>query len=116
MSELHGERRCSPWIHDLLDLIEEHMLLVPSPEIQRKSSKYLLGKLQEMDLKTSDERYCLARKPQNRLSSWTKPRGVLSELNDIARKHVMEVKPKLDTVNADNMILHRSLRRDEWVE
>lgn len=116
MCELHGEQRCSPWIHDLLDLIEQHMLLVPSPETQRKSSKYLLEKLREMDQKTSDKRYCSAKKPQDRLSSWTKPVGVLSELNDIARKHVMEVKPELDTFNSDETKLHRSLMWNEWGE
>lgn len=116
MSELHGEPNCSPWIHDLLDLIEKHMLLVPSPEIQRKSAHYLLGQLQVMDQKTSDEEYCSAKKPQDRLRTWTKPIGVLSGLNETARRHVNHVKPKLDTFNSEGRILHRSLMPNEWLE
>lgn len=113
MRELHGERNCTPWIHDLLDLIEEHMLLVPSPHKQRKPASYLLAELRRMDRKTSSENYCIAGDPQDRLSSWSKPIGVLSELSEMAQRHVNEVNPRLDTYISDGKALHRSLMPDE---
>lgn len=113
MSELHGERNCTPWLHDLLDLIEKHMLLVPSPQKQRKSASYLLAELQRMDRRTSSKSYCTAREPQDRLSSWSKPEGFLSELNETAQRHVNDVNPRLDTYISDGRALHRSQMPDE---
>lgn len=113
MSELHGERDCTPWIHDLLDLIEKHMLLVPTPQKQRKPASYLLAELQRMDRKTSSASYCTAKNPQDRLSSWSKPEGVLSELNDMAQRLVNDANRRLDTYISDGRALHRSQMPDE---
>ncbi|KAJ4388599.1 hypothetical protein N0V93_006057 [Gnomoniopsis smithogilvyi] len=112
MSELHGDPKCTDWIHDLLDLVEKHMLLVVSPEHQRKSASYLAAELREMDRKMSDMEYCLSRKPEDRLARWTEPPGVLSELNETARRSVAQVRPELNTYRGTQ--LHRSLMPNEW--
>lgn len=115
MNELHDAPKCTPWIHDLLDLIEKDMLLVLSSGNTRKDAPYLLAKLREMDSRAqSSASYCVDRKPQNRLSVWTKPPGVLSELSHAAQRHVKEVKPSMDIYNLEGMHLHRSLRPSEW--
>lgn len=89
------------------------MLLVPSPHKQRKPASYLLAELQRMDRKTSSESYCTARDPKDRLSSWSKPIGVLSELNEAAQRHVNQVNPRLDTYISDGKVLHRTQMPDE---
>lgn len=113
MSELRREAQCSPWIHDLLDLVEQNMLLVLSQEHQRETAPHLVQKLQAMDKKTKTKSYCQAKKREDKLSSWVPPPGVLSELNKASQQFVLDAQPRLNTYTPDEGQLSRSLMPNE---
>lgn len=87
--DLHAERNCTPWIHDLLDLVEEHMLVVLSEGHTRKSSKELLGALKEMDRKgRKSQGYFVSKRPRQQPAGWRPQVGTLARLNEAARRPV----------------------------
>lgn len=112
MIELHRHSKCTPWVHDLLDLIEQDMLVILSSDQQRKSSSELVKRLQEMDQKMSSTTY--SSKPKIRLTTGTRPSGVLAELNETSQRHVMQAQPRLDTYYpTEGAKLHRSVMPNE---
>ncbi|KAK7735810.1 hypothetical protein SLS63_003770 [Diaporthe eres] len=91
ISELHDEPYCSKWVHDLLDLVENDMLVVLSTTHTRKTAKTLLDKLRDMDEKVqSSSQYSTGRAPQNRTPYWRPQVGTTAELNEAAHQNVVD--------------------------
>ncbi|KAG6368270.1 hypothetical protein INS49_002473 [Diaporthe citri] len=91
ISELHDDPYCSRWVHDLLDLVENDMLVVLSKTHKRKTSQFLLHKLRAMDDKVqSSAGYSTGPAPQSRTPYWRPQVGTFAELNEVAQKYVLE--------------------------
>ncbi|KAF3765539.1 kinase-like protein [Cryphonectria parasitica EP155] len=112
ISDLHSDENCTLWMHDLLDLVEEGMLVVLSEDRKRKTSHSLLEILREMDQKCQfDEHYCLRKARYAKLRR--APAGTLAELNEEAKKMVNEMKPDLKEHKRDGRELHKSKNAGE---
>ena len=83
INDLHNDERCTQYIHDFLDVIENDMLVVLSADRQRKRSPVLLGKLNDMHQKClTNAEYCLEKIPIKRL--YRTPTGTEARLNATA--------------------------------
>ncbi|PSR85614.1 kinase-like domain-containing protein [Coniella lustricola] len=92
MSELHANKNCTLWVHKLLDIVENEMLVVLAKNQQRSTSNVLLKKLQDLDSQCQlDENYCLRRVPdKTRLEQWRPPKGVVAPLNHASKAYIPE--------------------------
>lgn len=111
--ELHGDPNCTEWMHDLLQIIEEDMLVVLSVEgNQRKSSADLLKKMLMMDARCrTEESYCLRGYRDPRV--WEQSVGTLAELNDEGKRHIDQTKHQLRVHRPDGRPLRHSRNAPE---
>jgi hypothetical protein len=65
INDLHRHRNCTAYVHDLLDMIEDHMLIVISTDQLRGTSPALLKKLNDMHRRCMEEEgYCMEKTPE----------------------------------------------------
>ncbi|KAJ9144603.1 Kinase-like protein [Pleurostoma richardsiae] len=79
---LHDNKQCTQYIHDFLDLIQAHMMLVDQKK--RIKSKELLKRIEELKQNCKDRGYCLT--PCPRKSTYHEPPPIKSRLNSQARE------------------------------
>jgi serine/threonine protein kinase len=64
--QLHGHPHCTKYLHNLLDVVENDMLVVLSPHTERLSSSRILAKFQQMHARAVDDSaYCEHPCPSN---------------------------------------------------
>ncbi|KAJ4392333.1 hypothetical protein N0V93_005959 [Gnomoniopsis smithogilvyi] len=85
LDELHADAHCTDWMHDLLNMIEQDMLMVDPREW--KDSSDLLKELRLMDTSCQkNDRYCLH--SAVRQSVRRKQTSLLAQLNDVAKMNI----------------------------
>ena len=98
--ELHAERSCTNYLHDLLDLIEQDMLIVLCQEKSRITSRDLLDKIRNIHSRVEQDRsYCLQRLPKLRTLDYGRP--VNADLEEVALQTAVEL-GKLDRLQTCN--------------
>jgi hypothetical protein len=110
---LHNLPNCTKYIHDLLDMIENDMLIVLSVDRKRERAPVLLKKLDEMNQKCIDDvEYCMKKAPSKRM--FRAPAGTEARLNENAMNMVTKnsMRGKLLT-HVPERPVHKSMREDE---
>lgn len=109
INELHANAFCTKWVHALLTMIEEDMLVVlsDSEKGRRKSSAELLEELRKLDIRCEkDKGYCLTPCPEKR--PLKRPVGTLAALNEAAESKIKLTRNNLRTHQQDEWSLHKS--------
>jgi serine/threonine protein kinase len=79
---LHGHPCCTRYLHNLLDVIENDMLVVLSPHTERLSSSRILAKFQQMHARAVDDStYCEHPCPSN--NTWKAKATVEADIHHI---------------------------------
>jgi hypothetical protein len=88
---------CTEFFHDLLDVIEDHMIVVLSPGRERIRSEPLLARLSEMYKRVADptDSYCQYPRPKAR--EVKELPAVDAQLNKVTVGQVKKRKPALQT-------------------
>jgi hypothetical protein len=83
---LHGHPHCTKYLHDLLDVVDNDMLVVLSPHTERLSSSRILAKFQQMHVRAVyDSTYCEHPCPSN--NTWKAKATVEADIHHtIARR------------------------------
>ncbi|KAI1214229.1 kinase-like domain-containing protein [Annulohypoxylon truncatum] len=86
-AELHRHDRCTDFVHEFLELIQQRMLIVETQSEKRARTHDLVASLKTLrDKALRDERYCLGANPYDRPSNVpTIAEGMLSEH---AKRHI----------------------------
>ncbi|KAF2796626.1 hypothetical protein K505DRAFT_373045 [Melanomma pulvis-pyrius CBS 109.77] len=84
ISKLHEHPGCTRYIHDLLDIINDSMIVVLSRDTQRIQSGPLLRKIEEIHSSVMEPDYSLLPCPESR--EQTPPVGIVTELS----QHLMK--------------------------
>ncbi|KAF2477886.1 kinase-like protein [Lindgomyces ingoldianus] len=101
MSTLHAHPGCTGYIHDLLDIIHDKMIVVLSKKMERIRSGPLLAKIEELHRNVAAKDYGQIPLPKER--KYAPPIGVRAELNEHARDRVKNFSPILDTYRGETI-------------
>ena len=83
MQSLHNHPGCTRYLHDLLDIIHDDMIVVLSQKKCRIRSESLLAKIQDLDKKITEPAYGQEPCPERR--DYGPPVGIPAELNNHAK-------------------------------
>ncbi|KAM5341700.1 hypothetical protein ACJ41O_014731 [Fusarium nematophilum] len=86
IQHLRSLPRCSQFVRDVLDLIENEMLVVLEANRARSPSGLLLAKLEAIQSKCRDPAYCLQQAPPQRRDAARGAPAVEANLNDFAKQ------------------------------
>lgn len=83
---LHAHEACSEFVHDMLDFVEEHMLVIEAPDRKRASCETVFGTLAKMQKRcASDIGYAFEPRPRPLPATFrAKHKPVPVQLNDAA--------------------------------
>jgi hypothetical protein len=117
INDLHHHGNCTAYVHGLLDIIENDMLIVLSTDQHRAGSPVLLEKFEEMHRKCLNQvNYCMEKTPDPerlvRVPTGTRAR-LASEAYDMVEKNNMKGRLTMHRLE-DGKRYHQSLSAEDF--